>query len=103
MALCHSSVSYDAYEGIWIMADYLDREHEELYWGLIRNCTIGLGIVLQSSDSGRGHILINPTPIDCTNDSQELRTFMRMIALSWLDQLETIPFKNVVNDNESNT
>lgn len=81
------------------MSDYLDREYEELYCGLIHNCIIGHGIKITSVGDGRGCIEVDPTPIKANHDGEELRRFMTSITLSWMDQLETIPLYHHVNDN----
>ena len=82
------------------MADYLDREHEDLYCGMIKNCVVGYGIVIAPLVDSRGLIGVDPCPIDDDNDGEELRTFMKEIIASWSHQLDTIPFPKSNNDND---
>ena len=77
------------------MADYLDRENEEDHRFLFGISQFGYCVAADVNDDGESvevFVGVDPTPITPECDSKELRTFMRAIALSWLDQLETIPF-----------
>lgn len=81
------------------MADYIEREYWEEHGSVIKNCNIGRAICVVVSEEGKPTISINETPITPDTDSKELREFMLKTALSWLDQLETIPLHGAENDN----
>lgn len=86
-------------ESMNLMSNYLDREYEDLYCGLIKNCVIGYGIKITPLENDQGLIEVDSNPIKQGHDGQELRDFMTHITLSWMDQLENIPLHNFQNDN----
>lgn len=76
------------------MADYADREHEEVYCANVENCVVGHALMISILKDGRGLFEINPKPINDVTDSPALREFMKETIMSWLDQLDEVDSPN---------
>ncbi len=67
--------------------DYSDREAYNPRRPMLGNFNIGLGIGIEETEDGRGHIFICEDVISPNYDGPALREFMERIAVAWLKKV----------------